>query len=545
MGETPDIDDVTLRPYAPPAVVSRSFWQNLFSPLARPAPQNTKTRKWTLRTLWALGLPAYFGVFVLFGWFAAAGLSLPDTSTLWAPKSTPAITIFDRHGREILTTGGAEAKPVVLADLPPALTLSLIAIEDRRYYDHPGFDVVGLARAMRANIKAGRVVQGGSTLTQQLAKNVFLTRSQTMKRKSQEIMLAVWLEHKLTKDEILETYLSRVYFGGGMVGIESGAERFFNKPASELGLGEAALLAGLLQAPDRLNPVKNRNASARRTAQVLGALEAQNYISEGQAQHALARPIEIEPLQVRQHASAGYFTDWILAQTDKQIGAPRSDIVVHTSLDLDAQLAAQKAVARGVNTKRNAQQAALIAFDGTGGVRAMVGGANYQHSSYNRAVRARRQPGSAFKPFVYLAALNAGLKPWDVRHDQALDIDGWQPGNFSNKYLGALSLEKALALSINTVAVSVSEEIGREKVVAAADTMGLKGFKPYASLALGAQETTLYDLSAAYVPFANWGYGIEPYGLEAIYGDGGRVLYERAPAPKPRLLDTQTLAKSI
>ncbi|PHR91554.1 MAG: penicillin-binding protein [Robiginitomaculum sp.] len=552
-------DQGPLVPYVPPITHTwrvsfarfvgkcRAGVAHIFSPPSRTSVSHTRKQarkqKWALRTVWLMGLPAYFGVSAVLGVLMWAGQDMPDTSPLWAPKSTPLIVVLDRYDREIFRTGGVEAKPVVLADLPKALPHALIAIEDKRFYSHPGFDVIGLARAVQANFKAGHVVQGGSTLTQQLAKNVFLTRRQTLKRKVQEMMLAVWLEYRYSKTEILEIYLSHVYFGGGTIGIESGSQRFFNKPARELSVGESALLAGILQAPDRLNPVKNTPASAVRTAQVLRKMRARDYLTDAQMHAAITDPIEIEPMQIKTLASAAYFTDWVLARVDKETGAPRHDIVVHTSLDMHAQLAAQAAVARGVDTKRNAQQAALIAFDGTGGVRAMVGGASYQHSPYNRAVRAKRQPGSAFKPFVYLAAMQAGYTPWDVREDKPIDIDGWQPGNFSNKYKGWLSLETALALSINTVAVSVAEELGRETIVRTADTMGLHGFKPYASLALGAQETTLYDLTSAYVPFANWGYGVEPYGLEAVYGADGQVLYERPATPKHRLLDTQILER--
>lgn len=495
------------------------------------------------RVLWGLGLPVYFLVSFLLGLLMWASQDMPDTSPLWAPKSTPQILVLDRHGREILKTGGLEAKPVILSELPQILPQALIAVEDKRYYHHIGFDLIGLARAFAVNAKAGHVVQGGSTLTQQLAKNVFLTRKQTLKRKAQEIMLAVWLEHRLTKREILETYLSRVYFGGGTVGIESGSKRFFNKPASQLKLGEAAMLAGILQAPDRLNPLKNRTASAVRTAEVLSKLEAQNYLDAPTAKLALTTAIEIEPIAIKTLPSAQYFTDWILSQVDKKIGAPKHNIVVRTTLDMDAQRAAQIAVSAGIDTGRNAQQAALIAFDGVGGVRAMVGGASYQHSSYNRSIRAKRQPGSAFKPFVYLAALEAGIAPWNVREDAPIDIDGWQPGNFSNKYLGEMSLEKALALSINTVAITLAEEVGRQQIINTAEKMGLPGFKPYASLALGAQETTLYDLTAAYLPFANWGHAAETYGLEAIYNASGETLYEHTALPRRRIISTEVLGQ--
>ncbi|HFB54977.1 MAG TPA: PBP1A family penicillin-binding protein [Hellea balneolensis] len=407
--------------------------------------------------------------------------------------------------------------------------------------------MMALARAAQLNMKAGHVVQGGSTLTQQLAKNIFLTREQTLKRKTQEVLLALWLETRYSKKEILQLYLARVYFGGGTVGIETGAQRFFDKPAKDLNLGEAALLAGLLKAPDRLNPVKNKKASARRTGLVLGELYTQNYITDIQYQNALTTPIEIEPVAVKAVASAGYFSDWVLSEMDTQIGPPRTDIIVHTSLDMDAQKAAQAAVTAELASpyarQRNAQQAALIALDGAGAVRAMVGGADYQHSTYNRAVRAKRQPGSAFKPFVYLGAMERGFSPWDMIVDEPIDIDGWQPGNFSHKYKGSVSLETALALSLNTVAVRLGENIGRESVVSTAAKMGLPGFKPYASLALGAQETPLITLSAAYVPFANWGYKVEAYGLEAIYSTDGHMLYTHEVPPKIQVLNSDVLGK--
>lgn len=529
----PAHEEDLLRPYATLTRASGLVFTNM--------PQHAQKR--VKQIFWGLGLPLYFTISICLGLFMWAGHDMPDTSPLWAPKSTPQILVLDRHGREILKTGGLEAQPVILSDLPQILPQALIAVEDKRFYHHIGFDVIGLARAFVANTNAGHVVQGGSTLTQQLAKNVFLTRKQTLKRKAQEVILAIWLEHRLTKQEILETYMSRVYFGGGTIGIESGSRRFFNKPASQLQLGEAALLAGILQAPDRLNPVKNRRASAERTALVLSKLEAQNYLDAQTASLALTTPIEIEPVAIKTLPSARYFTDWVLSQVDKKIGAPKHNIVVRTTLDIDAQLAAQSAVSEGVDTKRNAQQASLIAFDGTGGVRAMVGGASYQHSPYNRSVRAMRQPGSAFKPFVYLAALRSGLAPWDERNDAPIDIDGWQPGNFNNKFLGDISLEKALALSINTVAVRLSEEVGREQIVHTASQMGLPGFKPYASLALGAQETSLYALTAAYLPFANWGHSTDVYGLEAIYSSNGGVLYSHKTAPQTRILSTEILGQ--
>lgn len=535
--------DAPLSPCAAIDTRKDGLFRRIFSPAPTQPKGKTKAKKRWFTAALIGELLAYFSAFAVLGWIGWAGQDMPETVELWTPKSTPSIVILDRQGREILSLGGAEAKPVHLEDISPNLVNALIAVEDKRFYDHPGFDVIGLARAMRHNFEAGRIVQGGSTITQQLAKNVFLTRTQTLKRKTHEIMLAIWIEHKLTKKQILETYLSHVYFGGGTLGIESGSLRFFNKPAKYLTTGEAALLAGILKAPDRLNPLKNLRASSERTALVLQKMYDRGYVSYDEGVAAMAAPIEIEPVAVKAHSSAGYFTDWILAQTDALIGAPQHDIVIRTTLDLDAQLAAQSAITSNMKTDRNAQQAALVAFDGTGGVRAMAGGVDYQHSSYNRAVTAKRQPGSAFKPFVYLAALEAHRAPWDIRVDEEIDIDGWKPGNFSNSFRGEMSLEKALALSINTISVILSEEIGRDKVVATAANMGLPGLKPYRSLALGAQELSLYQLTSAYVPLANWGKKIAPYGLEAVYAADGRVLYARAPVEPEQLLDTGMLGQ--
>ena len=540
--EPADAQEV-LRPIVPVHEKLASIWQLVRQRIKRPQIPNKKKPKWLVWTLWIMGLPSGLVTLLVLGWFGYAAMDMPDTSPLWAPKSTPQIVILDRYGREILRKGGAEAKPVDLDALPASLPQALIAIEDRRFYKHPGFDPIGLARAAKANYKAGRIVQGGSTLTQQLAKNVFLTRERTFKRKTQEIMFAVWLELRMSKQEILETYLSRVYFGGGTIGIESGAQRFFNKSAKDLNTGEVALLVGLLKAPDRLNPLKNRDLSARRTAVVLSAMRTQGYLTEAEWGQAMTMAIEIEPLAINTNGGAGYFTDWVLATMDRNIGQPRSDITIQTSLDIEMQKLAESAVRSGLNNKRNAQQAALMTFDGDGAVRAMVGGVDYRHSSFNRALSANRQPGSAFKPFVYLAALQAGLSAWDIYEDKPIDIDGWKPGNFSNEYLGAMSMEKALALSINTVAVQVNEEIGRGKVVETAASLGLKNLQPYASLALGAQEMSLYDLTAAYVPFANWGYSITPHAIEAIYSNDGDVLYSHKASEKTRVLDTKTLGQ--
>ncbi|HHL42786.1 MAG TPA: PBP1A family penicillin-binding protein [Hellea balneolensis] len=544
MTREPDIPEQALAPYADLSR-GRGRLADIFHWLFTAQSSTAKAKKmplWKKITWWG-GVVMWSGVCFLVYWFGTAARGLPDTSALWVEQRAPLIVLKDRYGQEIDRIGGALTPRVDIKDIPQPLSQALMAIEDHRFLDHPGFDVIGLARALVENLRAGRVVQGGSTISQQLAKNVFLTREQTLRRKTQELMLAVKLESRYTKDEILELYFSKVYFGGGRVGINSGAKRYFNKPVKALGLGESAMLAGLLQAPDRLNPLKHLQANAERTAQVLAQMHEFGYLDEASFKHALQTPIEVEPLPVFRAGKAGYFTDWVLQTLDTTIGAPRTNMIVETTLDLEAQIAAELAVKRGVSTKRNAQQASLVAFDGTGAVKAMVGGVDYRHSSYNRVLRAKRQPGSAFKPVVYLSALEFGYRPDDMVVDEPVNIKGWKPGNFSNKYRGPMRLETALALSVNTVAVKLSEAIGRERVVETAARLGLEGLKPYASIALGAQETTLFDLTQAYIPFANWGYRVEPYGVQAVYDMAGNVIYTRPAKAQERIIETATLGR--
>lgn len=479
------------------------------------------------------------------GWILWAGASLPDTRPLWAPDRSPLIIIQDRHGGELWRTGGRAIQRANLDALPPHLPHALIAVEDRRYYHHPGFDLIGLARAMRENIRAGQISQGGSTLTQQLAKNVFLTRQQTLKRKTQEIMLAVWLEHRLTKREIIETYLAHVYFGGGERGIESGAKRYFHKDAAALSAGESAMLAGLLQAPDALNPLKHLAASSHRTAFVIEKMRAQRYMTDAEANHTLTGPIEVQPNAPESRRIAPYFTDWIMREVEKTIGPAQTDIVVKTSLDPAWQNAAEAAIARHVTgevqTARNLTQAALVAADGTGEVRAMVGGTDYQAFPFNRAAHARRQPGSAFKPFVFLTALQNGYTPWSAIEDQKIDIDGWSPENFSGRFYGPMTLSTAMAKSVNTAAVQLGETVGRAEIIKTAARHGLKGLAPYASLSLGAQETDALSLLGAYIPFSNHGHHTGAYGLRAIYTASGETLYRRPTQPFPKIIEAGPL----
>ncbi len=501
-------------------------------------PLSPRVRLWGKRTLMAGVASAYMAGMVGFTGFAIASKDLPDPKRLWENQRPVSVQIVDRQGRDILVRGATVAPRVDLDELPFHIPLTILAVEDRRFHNHIGVDPEALARAMVQNVKAGAYVQGGSTLTQQLSKNVFLSPDKTIRRKAQEMLMSIWLERSFTKDEILEMYLSKVYFGSGAWGLEAASKRYFNKPAAEMNLSEVALLAGLLKAPSALNPVNNAERASKRTKTVLDVLKSQDLVDDAMYAQALAYPIRIHRPQ--SDNSAQYFVDWIWPEIETVLGdAPTQDIVVQTTLDIEAQRFAHKAVSDHLDLEKGAEQASLITLDGTGAVLAMIGGASYSESQFNRATQAERQPGSAFKPFVYLAALENGLTPWDKRIDAPVTLsnsqDDWTPKNFKEDFYGQMTLEEALAKSVNTVTVKVSEEVGRETVISTAERFGLGPLKPLRSLPLGAQVTTPLTLTEAYLPFANFGQMTEAYGIISISTANGTPLYD-APAP-----ETQTV----
>ena len=471
---------------------------------------------------------------------ALASKDLPSAETLWAPNRPVSVQIVDRYGRDILVRGASSAPKVKLSELPAHVPAAVLATEDRRFKTHVGVDPYGLTRAMVVNLKQGRYVQGGSTLTQQLTKNVFLTPEKTLRRKAQEMMISIWLEQAFTKDEILEMYLSRVYFGSGAWGIEAASKTYLGKSASELSFSESAMMAGLLKAPSRYNPVAHPERAAKRTAVVLDVMAKQDLISRESHYNALKNPINIRRPQ--SDNSAQYFVDWIWEELEDAIGTPSQDIVVQTTLDFDAQLIANQAVNAHLRPDRNASQAALVSMDGTGGVMAMIGGTSYTDSQFNRAVQAERQPGSAFKPFVYLAAFKAGLTPWDIREDRAIEIGDWAPENFTEDFKGYMTLEDAFGKSINTVAVALGEEISREAVISTARQFGFDELTPLRSISLGAQATTPLKLTASYLPFSNYGKAAKPYGILSISTANGTPLYDHRPSEMPRIIEAQNLS---
>ena len=472
----------------------------------------------------------------LWAFIALAGLvfyyalDLPDTDDLWRVGSKAELSIYSADDELIARRGRRGGQPLRYEDLPADLIAAVTAIEDRRFFDHIGLDPRGLMRAVLANLRAGRTVQGGSTLTQQLAKNVFLTPERSFKRKAQELLLAFWLEARFSKQDILALYFNRVYFGAGAYGVQAAAETYFNRPVQSLTLGEAALLAGLLKAPSRYAPTRNPEGARARAQLVLRAMVETGYLHETEMADWAAQPVEIVN---RSSDAAHYAVDWTLDQLPDFVGRPKADLDILTTIDPRLQLAAERAIKNVLEADgeaRKAGQAAMVVMTPEGAIKALVGGRSYATSPFNRATSARRQPGSAFKPIVYLTALEAGLKPADIYQDTALEIDGWKPKNYDETYRGAVTAGEALSKSLNTVAVQISEEIGRQQVIDMARRLGLTTpLRAHPSLALGAYEVTLLQLTAAYAHFANGGVQAVPHIITTVLSGSGEILYDRSP----------------
>ncbi|HEY5337719.1 MAG TPA: PBP1A family penicillin-binding protein [Rhizomicrobium sp.] len=480
------------------------------------------------------------------GVFASHWISeLPDTKGLLAKGPSHDVTILDVYGRMIARRGLTQGALVDVSQLPTYVPNAFISIEDRRFRDHFGLDPIGLGRAAYQNMTAGHVVQGGSTLTQQLAKNLFLDPDRTFYRKAQEAFLALYLESRYSKDQILTLYLNRVYFGAGTYGIEAAAERFFGKQATQLTLPEAAMLAGSVKAPARYNPLADADASVERGAVVLRAMEDAGYITDGQRAAAQAT----RPRVVRGTGTpgSGYFADWILAQVQGYTGDVSEPIIVQTTFDLALQEKAERAVTQGLTlqgAKLNAGESALVAMTPDGAVRAMVGGRTYNDSPFNRATDAMRQPGSAFKPFLYLTAFEQGHKPSDMMNDGPVDIHGWKPGDYEGKFEGQMSLTHAFAKSSNTVAAQLIMEVGPKNVAKTAHRLGITSdLLAVPSLALGSSAVTPLELTSAYAPFANGGTGVIPYGISEIHTLKGAVLWSRKGSGIGRVMSPENAAQ--
>jgi penicillin-binding protein 1A len=482
---------------------------------------------------------------VLLGAVGAAGLvayygqGLPPMDEWQVPTRPATVKILADNGDLITTRGENNGEALTLDQMPDYLPQAVIAIEDRRFYWHYGIDPIGLFRAMAANWRAGGVVQGGSTLTQQLAKNLFLKPERTLERKIQEVILAVWLEANLSKRRILELYLNRVYLGGGAYGVDAAALRYFGKSARDVTIAEAAMLAGLLKAPSRYAPTRNLAAAEDRATVVLAAMAEQGYIDGRQATHAMS--VSVRPVGDVAAGSGRYVADWVTDILPGYVGTLEHDIVVDTTIDLRLQTAAAVAISGTLDEdggKHGVGQGALVAIDPGGAVKALVGGRDYASSPFNRAVDARRQPGSAFKPFVYLTALEYGLRPQTIRIDRPISIGNWQPKNYTDSYRGPVTLSTALALSLNTVSAQLAVEVGPGNVAETARRLGITSpMMATPSISLGTSEVSLLELTGAYVPFANGGNGVLPHVVKRITTVDGKLLYQRSGSGPGRVID--------
>jgi penicillin-binding protein 1A len=489
-----------------------------------------------VRSFVLLALVGVVGVGGLIAFYAS---KLPPMADWTVPQRAANVRIVAEDGTLITNRGDSAGQSLTLDEMPPYLPEAVIAIEDRRFYWHFGIDPIGLARAAYTNLVSGGVVQGGSTLTQQLAKNLFLTPDRTFERKVQEMILAVWLEARLTKKQILELYLNRVYLGAGAYGVDAASRRYFGKSARGINLAEAATLAALLKAPSSYSPILNPKASQARAQQVLAAMHDAGFIGDREA--ALALATEVKPVRDIAGGSGRYVADWVMDQLPNYIGSIDQDIIVDTSIDLRLQGAAQRAVAQTLaddGAKYGVSQAALVAIDPDGAVKALVGGRDYSTSPFNRAVDGRRQPGSSFKPFVYLTALENGLVPETVRVDQPISINGWKPQNSSKNYKGPVTLLTALSQSLNTVSAELTSEVGPQAVAATARRLGITSpLLATPSIALGTSEVTPLEMTAAFVPFSNGGRGIIPHVIDRIMTANGDTLYERTGSGPGQVID--------
>jgi penicillin-binding protein 1A len=473
-----------------------------------------------------LGLWCAIALILFLAWFAR---DLPDITRKATFDRRTAITVLANDGSVVARYGDHKGKNLTIDEIPSDLVNALLAIEDRRFYYHFGIDPIGIARAMVINVQKGGYVQGGSTLTQQLAKNLFLTQERALTRKIKEAMLAVWLEYELSKDEIISAYLNRVYLGSGAYGIEAASRIYFDKHATDLTLRESALIAGLLKAPSKYSPRSNPAAALARADVVLNAMKKHGFL-EGDI---IPPSSHVKPTKKPIGGNTNrYYSDWVIEQLDDIIGTPDSDLVIETTMDPQIQETTARVIAETVQSKGEGSgftQGASIVMRPDGSVLAIVGGVNYGRSQFNRATAALRPPGSSFKPLVYLTALNNGWEADSTIEDAPIEKGKYRPRNFGHKYHGEVTLFEALTWSLNTVAVNLAKDVGIDKVVSTARLLGIKtDLEPDLSLALGSSGVPMIEMVGAYATIANGGVSVDPYGIKSIKNDNGDVLYEHS-----------------
>ncbi len=477
--------------------------------------------------LFVAGLWVGIIVTLLFAWYAQELPSITKEATF---EKKPSIIVKAADGSTLTRYGEVVGNSVTIQDISPHLVNAVLAIEDRRFYYHFGIDPVGILRAMFVNVSKGGFVQGGSTITQQLAKNLFLTQERTLKRKIQEAMLALWLEYELSKDEILSAYLNRVYLGAGIYGVDAAAKYYFSKDVKDITIREAALLAGMLKAPSRYSPLSNPGLANQRANLVIATMVEEGYVSKDEADNLQNLP----PKPANKPAGADsvrYFTDWVVEGLDDIVGTPEQDIIVTTTLDPRVQEAAQASLIKNLmesGEAKNMSQGAVVSMAMDGAVIGLIGGRDYALSQFNRATQAKRPPGSSFKPIVYLTALEQGWMPDSPIEDAPFTEGRYRPENFAGEYFGIVDLQTALALSMNTAAVRVAKEVGIQNVVSTANRLGIiSQLQPDLSLALGSNGITLLEMATAYTTIGNGGYKVFPYAITKIETEDGTLIYQR------------------
>lgn len=521
----------------------------------RPQKRKNKSKKilkkhqqkstWGLTLLrWGMILGIWGIVFLgsMLLWFAK---DLPNITRSAVFEHRPLIILQAADGREFARYGESKGKTINIDDLPPYLPQAVIATEDRRFYAHPGIDILGITRAMIINLTHGRLVQGGSTITQQLAKNLFLSHERKLTRKIKEALLALWLEHELTKKEILNAYMNRVYLGSGTYGFEAASQLYFGKSAQDITLREATVLAGLLKAPSRYSPHNNPDLALRRSNLVLNSMVEAGYIKRSDIKDE-GIVLSLPNKSKNDHRTAQYFADWIIGELGDLIGTPDINMIVHTTLDLNVHRQAEQTLTNAIDTADPMQfitQGAVLLMQPDGGISTMIGGYNYAQSQFNRATQSRRPPGSAFKPIIYLTALEQGWKPNNKILDAPIIQGKYKPKNFADKYYGEVSLKSALSKSMNTAAVRLCDSVGIDRVIQTARDLGITSdLQRNLSLCLGSSGISMLEMGTVYTGFANGGYKISPYGITSITTPDNTILYKRkAPKEYRRTIDKKHL----
>jgi len=488
-----------------------------------PTAKTPKGRSTASSILKGLAYAALLGLLGLVVAVAVATAYLPSYSELTKRSDLgQMIRVRAANGTVLVSLGPSFGKWLPYDQIPPEMRAAMISVEDKRFRSHVGVDPIGIARSIKVRIQSGHFRQGGSTITQQLARNIFLTNSRTFGRKLKEMVLVLAIERKFTKNQILELYLNRVYFGGGAYGIDAASRRFFGHSADRLSLGEAAIIAGLVKAPSNYAPTADAEAARNRSSVVLQSMVENGFIDASAASSVDPAAVRIQ--QTTRQNSVRYFTDWALPQLDALIDETSEPIDVWTTLSPSMQAAADKAIA--ANAPSGAQ-GALVAIDRDGAVRAMVGGKDYVDSIYNRATQAERQPGSAFKLFVYLTALESGMKPTDTIVDEPVTIDGWSPRNSTRTNLGPVTLREAFSRSINTISAKIGAQLGFGTIADMARRFGITTpISVYPSMVLGTNDVRLIDMTRAFASVASKGVAITPYGIRKVVTADGRLLYQ-------------------